>query len=331
MSGTDNRVWLALAALGGAVFVVAILAIAGVFSGDDEDRGADESFGSPTATTITAPATPEEPRAKRIPVGGRPDSISAGAGFVWITDSFAGTMKKVNPRNKRPTGIPVAGFPTDVSAGEGAAWVALPDRGAVQRVGAGGAGQPQEVRGFPFQVAAGEGAVWAMSEKSVERLDPSTGAADGQPTPLSGAGSSIAAGAGWVWVTRSNRDVVRISPDDGELSDSAASVPGAFSVAVGESAVWALGARGTLSRIDPESGEAIGTSVRVPAALDVAAGLGAVWVTATDRTLRRFDPETGQPVGKPITVGRLPQSISVGEGAVWVACAGDSAIYRIAP
>jgi streptogramin lyase len=325
-------VWIALAALGGAVLVVAILAIAGVFSHSDDDDGpAGENFGTPPATAIATPPAPAPPRAKRIPVGGRPDSIGAGAGFVWVTDSFAGTLKRINPRSGRPFGIPVAGFPTDVSAGEGAAWLALPDQGSVQRVSLGQAGQPQQTKGFPFQVAAGEGAVWAMSQKSVERLDPSNGRPGGSPTPLRGTSASIAAGAGWVWVARSNREVVRISPDDGELSDTAASVPGAFSVTVGESAVWALGAGGTLARVDPETGEAAGTPVQVPQALDVAAGLGAVWVSAGDGTVRRFDPSTGAAIGQPISVGRQPQSISVGEGGVWVACAGDGAVYRIRP
>jgi hypothetical protein len=269
-------VLVVVAGLGALVLVVAILAIAGVFPSDDEGGSTTASdFGMPTATTA-APAPPAQPAAKRIPVGGRPDSISAGAGQIWVTDSFGGTLKRINPRSGRPTGIPVAGFPTDVSAGEGAAWVALPDRGAVQRVTASGPAQPERAVGFPFQLAAGEGAIWAMSQKAVERLDPATGRPEGEPTQLPGAGSDIAAGAGWVWVTRSNRDVVRISPDDGELSDSAASVPGAFNVAVGESAVWALGAKGTLTRIDPDGGEAAGSPVQVLQALDVAAGLGSV-------------------------------------------------------
>ena len=201
--------------------------------------------------------------------------------------------------------LPAAGFPTDVSAGEAAAWVALPDRGEVEWVGTTG----------PIH-----------SSGSIRRR----GALTGQPTQLHGAGSDIAAAEGWIWVTRSNRAVVRISPDDGELSDSEAGVPGAFNIAVGESAVWALGAQGTLTRIDPESGEAEGSPLRVPQALDVAAGLGSVWVTAGDGAVRRFDPESGEQVGKPIEVGRQPQSIAVGEGAVWVACAGNGSVHRIA-
>jgi virginiamycin B lyase len=165
----------------------------------------------------------------------------------------------------------------------------------------------------------------------VERLDPSDGHTTGEPTRLQGAGSAITAGAGWVWVTRSNREVVRISPDDGELAESAASVPGAFNLTVGESAVWALGADGKLAKIDPETDEVAGTEVKVPQALDVAAGLGSVWVSSGNGAVSRFDPESGAAIGKPIEVGRQPQAISVGEGALWVACAGDAAVYRITP
>jgi hypothetical protein len=67
------------------VLVVAILAIAGVFSGgDDNGDGADEGFGATTETSTAPAAPPAEPRVKRIPVGGRPDSLSAGAGYVWV-------------------------------------------------------------------------------------------------------------------------------------------------------------------------------------------------------------------------------------------------------
>jgi streptogramin lyase len=193
-----------------------------------------------------------------------------------------------------------------------------------------------DVRGFPFEIATGEGGVWAMSQNSVERIDPSSGEADGSPTRLGGSGASIAAGEGWVWVARRNREVVRLSPDDGELSTTVAAVPNAFSVTVGESAAWALGAPrqgapGTVTRIDPDTGEAAGEPVQVPDALDVAAGLGYLWVSSADGNVRRFDPATGTQVGDPVKVGPQPQAIAIGEGALWVASAKGQAVYRVTP
>ena len=255
---------------------------------------------------------------------------------MFVTDSFAGSLQRINPRSLRVRGEPVAGYPTDVAAGEGAGWVAYPDRGTVQRVGPRRPSEIIEVRGFPFEIATGEGGVWAMSQNTVERVDPSSNEADGSPTRLGGSGASVAAGEGWVWVARRNREVVRISPDDGELSQTVASVPNAFSVTVGESAAWALGAprksdAGTVTRLDPETGQAAGEPVQVPQALDVAAGLGYLWVSSGDGTVRRFDPETGAQVGMPVPVGPQPQAIAIGEGALWVASAKGGAVYRVTP
>lgn len=327
MSGWGERGWILAAVLGGALVVVAVLAIAGAFDGGDSEPAADD-FGAPAASEPTAP---RQPVVKRIDVGGRPDTIAAGAGYVWVADSLAGTLRRIHPQSERPVRVEAAGFPTDISAGEGGAWLALPDRGAVQRVTVEGPGAPIEVRGFPFQVAAGEGAAWAMSQKSVERVDASPpGNLDGPPMSLEGNGSAIAAGDGWVWVTRGNREIVRIRPPGGR-PEHVADIPGAFNVAVGESAAWVLGARGDLTRLDPETGEAAGDPVPTGRGLDVAAGLGNVWVASSNGTVLRFDPETGSETGVPIEVGREPTSIAVGEGAVWVASAGEGAVFKITP
>lgn len=332
----QNKLLLAAAALGGAVLVVAVLAIAGVFSSDDESAPQGDDFGVTTTQTAEPAPAPAEPAVKKIPVKGRPDAISAGAGQVWITDSFGGSLQRINPRDLRVHDVPEAGYPTDVAAGEGAAWVASPDAGTVERADLTPPPDFIDVKGAPFEIAAGEGGVWAMSQNTVERIDPGSGEADGSPARLHGSGASIAAGEGWVWVARGNREVVRLSPDDLELSDTAALVPNAFSVTVGESAAWALGAPGqgipgTVTRIDPDSGQPAGKPVQVPAALDVAAGLGYLWVSSGDGTVSRFDPDTGVQVGGPIRVGAQPQAISIGDGALWVASAGSGAVYRVTP
>jgi streptogramin lyase len=343
VSGPGNRPLAAAAIAGALVLAAGILAIAGVFSDGDEGPSEGKDFG----ITVTAPEPPRpspEPTTEVIRVGDvRPDSIAAGAGSVWATDSFSGKLVQINPRNASSTRVTqAAGFPTAVTAGEGAAWLALPDRGAVQRVPRSGrAAEPERVEGFPFQISAGEGAVWAMSQKSVERIDPASGRPDSSPTRLGGSGAEIAAGEGWVWIARGNREVVRISPDDGELSDASTKVPGAFNVAVGEGAVWVLSAplpepgakpaTASLVRIDPDGNEIAGDPVRIPEALDVAAGLGYVWVTSAQGNVRRIDPDSGIFVGDPIEAGRFPQAIAIGEGAVWVADPAGRTITRLDP
>ncbi len=329
-----------MAAGGAVVLVISVLAIAGVFSGDsggDASPGADAGAGFGAAKTTASAPTAARPAVRRYQLGGRPDTISAGGGYVWVSDSFAGVLNRINPASKKPIPVEPAGFPTDVSAaGKGSAWLALADAGAVQRVTATeGAAEPVKVGAFPFQVAAGEGALWAMSQDSVERVDLESGGVDDPPIALDGDGSSIAAGVGGVWVSRSNREVVRIDPEGGSIS-AVVKVPGAFNVAVGERSVWVLGAAkgsasGTLTRLDPAGDGVAGAPIPVSRALDVAAGLGLVWVVSADGMVKRFDPASGAPVGRPVRVGRQPQSISVGEGSAWVACAGAGAVFRITP
>ena len=63
---------------------------------------------------------------RRLAVGGRPDSIAAGGGYVWVVDSFAGRVSRLNPASKKPIPVEVAGYPTDVAGDDGGAWLALP-------------------------------------------------------------------------------------------------------------------------------------------------------------------------------------------------------------
>ncbi len=55
MSGWGERGWIAAAVIGGALVVVAVLAIAGVFDGGDSEPAADD-FGAAAAPEPTAPA-----------------------------------------------------------------------------------------------------------------------------------------------------------------------------------------------------------------------------------------------------------------------------------
>jgi streptogramin lyase len=63
----------------------------------------------------------------------------------------------------------------------------------------------------------------------------------------------------------------------------------------------------------------------------LAVGGGGLWVAdnANARVVH-LDPRSGRPAGRPIAVGRGPESICVGEGAVWVA-SGDDTVTRIDP
>jgi streptogramin lyase len=61
----------------------------------------------------------------------------------------------------------------------------------------------------------------------------------------------------------------------------------------------------------------------------LAVGGGGVWVAdnANSRVIH-LDPRNGHPTGRPIPVGRGPEAICAGDGAVWVA-SGDDTVTRI--
>ena len=85
MSERAERGWVIAAALGGALVVVAVLAIAGVFDAGDSEPAADD-FGA--AVTVPEPSAPQQPSVKRIEVGGArtrspPAPASSGSPTRW--------------------------------------------------------------------------------------------------------------------------------------------------------------------------------------------------------------------------------------------------------
>jgi hypothetical protein len=336
-----KRIRVAAGALGVVGAVVAILALAGVFAGgDDED---DEPPGAAAPSPQEAPedgAAAErggrrQPGVATIRVGGRPTAVAAGQDGVWVADSFSrrATVLESEARQAEPKGFSLAGPASDVTVGESGAWYALPEQQAVERRELGHPQSPGEtigLEGFPAAVAAADGSVYALSERSVELIDPdSREVAD--RFDVEGFASSLAVGDGFVWVVKDNREVVRVDPALGGIEGDPVEVPEAFGVATGEGAVWVVSASGEVTRIDPGSLQTATPRAPIRGAIDVAAGLGFVWVTSSDRTLTRLAPDTLEPTGKPIPVGDEAASVSVGAEAVWVANGGDGTLTRVQP
>jgi len=319
--------------------VVAILALAGVFSGGDEDEAtqAVRPVQTPAAEETVPERQPAEarPRLTTVRVGGRPAAVAAGQGGVWVADSFErrATVLDSEAPDAEPTTFSLDGPATDVAVTEDGAYYALPEQQSVERrerADPAPPGEIVEVDGFPFGVAAVGGSVWALSESSVEVIDPESGDVTDE-LDLDGFASSLAFGEGAVWVAEENREVARLDPASGEPDGEPVEVREAFGVTTGEGAAWVVSASGEVTRIDPESLEATVAPAPVRGALDVAAGLGSVWVTSSRRTVTRLDPRSMEPIGRPLTVGDEAASLAVGEDAVWVANGGDGTLTRIEP
>ena len=132
-----------------------------------------------------------------------PQAIDVGGGTVWLTDSEADNVVRVDPSGVvRP--LPVGHGPSGIAVGAGGVWVADtrddavvqldPDTGAVSaRIRVGHA---------PTGIAIGGGSVWVANsgDGTVTRIDPRT-ARPIATIPVGGSPQQITIAAGRAWVT----------------------------------------------------------------------------------------------------------------------------------
>ena len=111
----------ALVALAFAV-VALVTGIAVLRSSDASGAGI-----SPGSVGVVDPASKRV--VTEIPVGFRSPLIAAGEGFVWVVDSKAKTLTKIDPETNAiftpAQRIPAPGIPIGLAAGEGSVWIAL--------------------------------------------------------------------------------------------------------------------------------------------------------------------------------------------------------------
>jgi DNA-binding beta-propeller fold protein YncE/predicted Ser/Thr protein kinase len=120
-------------------------------------------------------ATPGPP----IPVGRGPAGITVGHGYVWVANSRAESVARVDPTINARLGEPieVGGRPGGIDAGTDVVWVANASDGTVTRIGLAGGevvGAPVKVGADPGAVVVGEEAVWIANngDGTVSRIEP---------------------------------------------------------------------------------------------------------------------------------------------------------------
>ncbi|HXJ63043.1 MAG TPA: ABC transporter substrate-binding protein [Actinomycetota bacterium] len=185
----------------------------------------------------------------------------------------------------------------------------------------------------PSQIAVGEGAVWVTNtdDRSVSRIDPSTGVVIETIPDVGSSPTGIATGGDYVWVTNSlDGTVARIDPSTNTATETIAVGNGPLGIVYAAGLMWVANTGdATVTRIDPDTGA---TAPPLPiAANQLAFGDGTLWAsdTANNRVVR-IDPGNGT-VTTPITVGNAPTAIAFGDGAAWVANALDGTVSRIDP
>ena len=200
-----------------------------------------------------------------IPLAGRPTSVAAASGRVFVTTVDSATLTEVDGRTRRIVRVlPLQITPSAVAAAGNLVWVADRRRGVVVKFQA-GYERPTARIAYPRPRVPGPAGLNVRE-------------------PV-----SLASARGAVWVTDGSRRVTRIDARSGAVTQFAAgrTLDGVVS---GAGAVWAFNSKtATVVRIDPRTG-AVTDPIRIatrrgsdkPYPVGIATTPGTVWVLNGD-------------------------------------------------
>ncbi|HEU5212887.1 MAG TPA: ABC transporter substrate-binding protein [Gaiellaceae bacterium] len=141
--------------------------------------------------------------ADRVDPNAAPAGVAVSRDAVWVTDSFADTVTRVDPATGLTTPITVGRGPAAIAGGEGAVWVANSLGNSVTRIdpGTNGVTNTISVGAGPAGLAVAQGAVWVANshDGTVTRIDSRTLAT--RTIVVGGSPRGVAVGGGHVWVT----------------------------------------------------------------------------------------------------------------------------------
>ena len=249
-----------------------------------------------------------------IPLPGRPTSVAAGGGRVFVATVDSATLTVVDARTRRIVRVvPLQITPAAVAAAGNRVWVADRRRGVVVGFEA-GYERPTARIAYPRVPAS------APAGLNVR-----------EPVSMASAGNAV-------WVTDGSQRVTRIDARTGAVAQFPAgrTLDGVVS---GAGAVWGFSSKSaTVVRIDPAG--AVTDSIPIatrhgsdkPYPIGIATTPGTVWVlNGNTATVTRIDAAQGG-VRDTVAIGmdRLPRGIGAAGRTVWVANF-DGSVSRIAP
>lgn len=216
--------------------------------------------------------------------------IAIGEDGIWVANGWSRTVAQLDPRTLELTALLGLGkVPVAVAVGTGAVWV-----------------------------LGGNGWLW--------RVRPEGPTVEGVAR-LGRRARAVAATGPWLWVLREHGELVRLDPETGTVTLEGNVGRGARNMVATDAAIWVTCRRGRkLLRIDPESAE-VSAEMRLPQRairlevegrrLWVACGR---WRSPKRGWLHAIDTDT-MTVERSAEMDGEPRALTVGEGAVWAACA----------
>ena len=261
---------------------------------------------------------------------GHPGGIASGAGAVWVTDTAADQLLRIDERSHTVERMPIGRGPTGVSVGEGQVWVVNQLDRTVTEI------NPRALRQVgSFQVgngadaiAFGAGSLWVANttDGTISRIDPKGNRV--ATIPLAGAPAGVAVGREGVWVTSSSTgQLLLLDPRSNQVTQATSIGNAPTGVAVGAGSVWVANTSdATVSRFEPDTGKVTKINVgRAPTGLSYAAGI--VWVAnGEDGTVSRIDPATNSATA--VHVGGQPTAFAASANAMWTTVLPAAASHR---
>ena len=261
---------------------------------------------------------------------GRPNGVAYGAGAVWVTDSAANMLLRVDPAGQVNDRIPVGRGPAGVVVAGGEVWVANELDGTVSEVNPGSGTQVAAIPAGigPAAIASGYGSVWVanVTSDTVSRIDATTGVVV-STISLGSAPTAIAVGDGAVWVTSLDTgELLRIDPTANRISQAIPVGQSPDGLAVGAGSVWVADGGGAVTRVNPRTGQ-VRTIEVGGAPAGVVYADGAIWVASgVSGTVSRIDPSTG--ATRLIPVGNQPTNLAAAGDALWATVLPSLAAHR---
>ena len=174
-------------------------------------------------------------------VPGSPSAVAAYGGSLWVAP-YAGVLSRLNPASGRVVEqVDPNAAPAGISVGAGAVWVTDSIADTVTRVDPTGLLKALPVGGNgPSGIAVGDDGVWVADrgDDAVVRIDPDTGAVTAT-IPVGEAPAGIAVGAGSVWVADSgDGTVTRIDATTAKAAATIAVGGSPQAITVSDGRVW---------------------------------------------------------------------------------------------
>ena len=214
-------------------------------------------------------------------------------------------------------------------------------------------GRPLGVGTTPSAVVAGEGSVWVLNadDRTVSRIDPTTGQVAPPKALTEGTPAAIAVGEGSLWVVtgiQSTSSQVRLAVSSAEVlkldpttavefprsrvrlsqpAERAFTGQSNIRVAAGAGRVWVVNPSRTVSVIDPVHNSVIGTATDVDAGA-IALDRRGAWVVDAGPAITRIDTEAVVKERIPVPAISL-SSLVVSDGAAWTVDPYGGVLYRV--